>query len=368
MKVKMNKSREDQEEDIISEFIKDLDLSDARVKNRVFVECSKQELFQTSVGHQFLKSLLPEKLKEEFREEKKVLVTRNRYRKKLALIGSLTVILLGGIYVIIHVWNWKDGKDTVMAGSESPYQYAQNQFGDDLVNIDTEDEDGSSPSILILQFEELLEKTKEKHNPVEGNTYISDTYVIEKSNEGLLNQEELDQLSYEQLYLGLYEIYARHGRRFYDVNLQAYFDEKSWYVPMSEGTRFTEEVFNEYERLNIVAIKETMDHYENENMTAGYDYSSLAIEDMRTCLEKIYSIQKEYLYYYTITEYDGGTKEFQECFSDQKEQLVKGLKFSLLDTTLEEADNDTIRALFMNLAEAGYLVDGEFIQNNMGAL
>ena len=368
MKVNMKKSREDREEDIISEFIKELDLSDARVKERVLMECSKQELFQTSVGHQFLKSLLPEKLKEERHKEKKMLSTRKKRRKKLIIVGSLTVILIGGIYVTSHLFRLKEGKESTMAGSESHALFTQNQFIDNLVNIDAENEDGSSPSMLILQFEELFEKTNEKHNWAKGNTYINATYMIQNSDQALLNQDELDKLSYEQLYLGLYEIYARHGRRFYDTNLQAYFNEKSWYVPLAEGTQFSEEVLNEYERLNIIAIKETMDHYESENKGAAYDYSSLTIEDMRNCLEKIYSIQKEYLYYFTITEYDGGAKDFQQCFITQKERLQNEFKLSLLDANLEEADNDTIRALFMNLTEVGYLMDGEFVQNNMGAL
>ena len=389
IRVKMKKSREDQEEDVISEFIKDLDLSDASVKKRLFMECSRQELFETSVGKKFMQSLLPEKRMEELPEEKKKYSGWKQQRKKVAVIGSLCTVLLGGILVTIHIMELKMGKASAMSGLVSDHELDKMQgsqsFGneessgtEDLAEANfgepvepsnaVEDDVLTGQTELMLKFEEIFAKAKVEKELSGETTDFSDTYMIQESKNNRIKEEDLNQLSYEQLYIGLYEIYARHGRRFYDVNLQAYFNEKSWYVPISEDVRFTEDVLNEYERSNIIAIKEMMDRYEEENKVAVYDYSSITIDEMRNCLENIYKIQKNYLYGFTITKYYDGRQEFEQCFQSQKENLSKVLKVNLLNESIDQADDDKIRAMFMNLQEAGYLMDGEFVLNNMGAL
>lgn len=389
IRVKMKKSREDQEEDIISEFIKDLDLSDARVKKRLFMECSRQELFQTAVGKKFMQNLLPEKMKVELLEEKKKYSGWKQHGKKVAVIGSLCTVLFGGILVTFHIMEFKMGKANAMSGVVSDYELDQMRGGEDFgdeKNSETEDlgEDNFEETIkrsnamendvltgqteYTLKFEEIFAKTKEEKELSGKTTYFSDTYMVQESKNDRIKEEDLNQLSYEQLYIGLYEIYARHGRRFYDVNLQAYFNEKSWYVPIAEDVRFTEDVLNEYERSNIIAIKETMDRYEEENKVTVYDYSSITIDEMRNCLEDIYKIQKNYLYCFTITKYYDGRQDFEQCFQSQKENLSKVLKVDLLNESIDQADDAKIRAMFMNLQEAGYLMDGELVLNNMGAL
>ena len=55
------------------------------------------------------------------------------------------------------------------------------------------------------------------------------------------------------------EIYARHGRKFKDKDLQKYFDNCSWYYGFIEPGDFDESWLNEYEKKNVKVIKE----YEN---------------------------------------------------------------------------------------------------------
>ena len=53
---------------------------------------------------------------------------------------------------------------------------------------------------------------------------------------------------------GLNEIYARHGRKFNDPELQNYFNSQPWYTPVYTPDEFNaieNSVFNEYEKANV---------------------------------------------------------------------------------------------------------------------
>jgi len=58
------------------------------------------------------------------------------------------------------------------------------------------------------------------------------------------------------------EILARHGRRFKDNELQAYFDSKPWYTGYIEANDFNENILNEYESANMYFIKAFENDYD----------------------------------------------------------------------------------------------------------
>lgn len=60
-------------------------------------------------------------------------------------------------------------------------------------------------------------------------TAADEYYIIPYSNTRYLTDSDLDHLSEWDLKLARNEIYARHGRRFKDPDLQNYFDKQSWY-------------------------------------------------------------------------------------------------------------------------------------------
>ena len=62
-------------------------------------------------------------------------------------------------------------------------------------------------------------------------------------------------LSAHDLWLARNEIYARHGRRFNNTELQTYFDSKSWYKGTVNAADFNENVLNSYESANIKTIQ-----------------------------------------------------------------------------------------------------------------
>ncbi len=97
--------------------------------------------------------------------------------------------------------------------------------------------------------------------PVTVQAAVTDSdYVIPDSDSRYLCEADLEGLSDFEILLARNEIYAKHGRKFNNEELNAYFSSKSWYQPVVDGNDFTEEyasrVFNEYEMGNIAFIAE----------------------------------------------------------------------------------------------------------------
>lgn len=81
-------------------------------------------------------------------------------------------------------------------------------------------------------------------------------YILSYSADSYLTKEDLTNLSKEECRLARNEIYARHGRMFNDTNLQAYFDQCSWYQGIIEADQFDDSVLNDYEKSNLQLISE----------------------------------------------------------------------------------------------------------------
>ena len=79
--------------------------------------------------------------------------------------------------------------------------------------------------------------------------------IFPDSSERLLTQADVAGLSAWELQLARNEIYARHGRRFTNQELQAYFDGCSWYQGTIAPADFDEGVFNDVELANIAFLK-----------------------------------------------------------------------------------------------------------------
>lgn len=81
----------------------------------------------------------------------------------------------------------------------------------------------------------------------DDSEYNDSGYILPNSNSKKLTKSDLSGLSKSQLRLARNEIYARHGRRFDDSSLQAYFDSQSWYI----GTTDPEDFVDKYELSSI---------------------------------------------------------------------------------------------------------------------
>ncbi|WP_035764964.1 YARHG domain-containing protein [Butyrivibrio sp. NC2002] len=76
-------------------------------------------------------------------------------------------------------------------------------------------------------------------------------FIFEDSDKRFLTDDEVKNLSKDEIRIAINEIYARRGRAYETPELKEYFSSKSWYNPQYSKSEFSEEVFNEYEKANI---------------------------------------------------------------------------------------------------------------------
>ncbi len=81
-------------------------------------------------------------------------------------------------------------------------------------------------------------------------------YLVPDADTRYYTKEELSDLDKDQLRLARNEIYARHGRKFKDPELQEYFDGMEWYNGTIAPNDFDDDAeLNKYEKANIDLIK-----------------------------------------------------------------------------------------------------------------
>lgn len=83
---------------------------------------------------------------------------------------------------------------------------------------------------------------------------MGDYFVFPDSDKRYLTEEDVHEMDASYVRLGLNEIYARHGRKFNDIELQNYFSSQAWYTPEYTPDEFSAiegSVFNEYEKANV---------------------------------------------------------------------------------------------------------------------
>lgn len=82
-------------------------------------------------------------------------------------------------------------------------------------------------------------------------------YILPDSATKYLTDADIEGLTADELRLARNELYARHGRKFNDEELLAYFNGKSWYQGTIEPNNFDETSrFNDYEKKNLILIKD----------------------------------------------------------------------------------------------------------------
>lgn len=98
-------------------------------------------------------------------------------------------------------------------------------------------------------------KNGSNNNSSSSNSSASSDYVLPGSSNQYLSASDVKNLSSYQLMIARNEIYARHGRKFNDSELQTYFNSKSWYKGTVNPEDFSTSVFNDYEIKNIQLIQ-----------------------------------------------------------------------------------------------------------------
>ena len=84
----------------------------------------------------------------------------------------------------------------------------------------------------------------------QAQTSSAEGYIPESSQRAL-TESDVSGMSYDDLQMAINEIYARHGRKFNDPNIQAYFNSQSWYQGIISPEDFSNSVFSATESQNI---------------------------------------------------------------------------------------------------------------------
>lgn len=135
---------------------------------------------------------------------------------------------------------------------------------DEVFSSYAEDHEIDDSDTQVSEEEEKPEESDYQDDD-EGDTYIEDDlpgdppddmtgYIFPDSDSRYIKKKELKGLSQEECRIARNEIYARHGRKFTDASLQAYFDDQDWYVGWIEPDEFDESELNRYEKKNASTI------------------------------------------------------------------------------------------------------------------
>ena len=88
-----------------------------------------------------------------------------------------------------------------------------------------------------------------------NNNGLASEYIFWYSDKIRLQEEDISWLSKEELRAARNEIYARHGRKFDDPEIQERFNKCSWYQGTVDPDKFDDSVLSEIEKDNIKTIE-----------------------------------------------------------------------------------------------------------------
>lgn len=85
-------------------------------------------------------------------------------------------------------------------------------------------------------------------------------YMIKDSDSRIISKDDLEGFTAKECKIARNEIYARHGRKFQDEELQEYFNSRAWYNGTIEANNFSETMLNDIE----IANKDIIVEFEKE--------------------------------------------------------------------------------------------------------
>ena len=148
---------------------------------------------------------------------------------------------------------WENGDDDVydqilMSVSDDRQVLRVSYMG--VTEICTYNPDSTYSAQNAINFES---KTNSANNQGNGGSYYNE-FVFPYSDTQLLSAADVYYLSDWQLRIAINEIYARHGRKFKDKELQNYFNSLSWYSGIYEPAEFDkiqDGLLNDTEKKNL---------------------------------------------------------------------------------------------------------------------
>jgi predicted acylesterase/phospholipase RssA len=181
--------------------------------------------------------------------------------KIVAICWAVVVVLTIGISLLVVVPDWDKGSTSRRKSSH--VESVKSSDDDKDAEKSGEDESAAATGEEVTEATTqatTTEMTTQATTEEQAQTG-EDGYVIPDSDSRYLTEADLRGFSKEQLRLARNEIYARHGRRFKDDELQSYFNSKSWYTGTIDPDDFSESMLNEYEKANTALIKQEEDTF-----------------------------------------------------------------------------------------------------------
>lgn len=180
--------------------------------------------------------------------------------KMLAVIlGILIILMIVAITVLFLTNTTKQTSGKVNKASKQQ---------DTDVSKEVADEEDTYPEITLDDFSvgsDSGEQASLGDQYSAGDEITSEEssgdYLIADSDSRYLTEDDLVDLTSEELSLVRNEIYARHGYIFDNEDFQSYFESKGWYVPLYSKDSFPDDELNEFEKENAKFIRK----YEEEN-------------------------------------------------------------------------------------------------------
>lgn len=146
---------------------------------------------------------------------------------------------------------FKLSSDLITYGSELQVVYQDHGVFADIASNSSQ----WNGQTIVAKYINLNEE-ESTQAPTQAPTQAQSEYILPDSDRRYYTEAELSNLTQYELRLARNELYARHGRKFNDAALQAYFDSCSWYRGTIEASAFNDEkAFNVYEKANRDLIK-----------------------------------------------------------------------------------------------------------------
>ncbi len=114
---------------------------------------------------------------------------------------------------------------------------------------------GSCDHSEIVEVDNGIPDPNTPYYSDEGESLDTPQVMLENSSPDALSDADLYWMTPRQLRYAINEIYARHGRRFRDQSLQAWFDAQSWYTGTIDPDDFDEGLLTPLERANVQVLE-----------------------------------------------------------------------------------------------------------------
>ena len=171
------------------------------------------------------------------------------------VVGVVVAIIAAAIAAVAFImvdpmglFGGKTGRDAATTAASSPAASSTSAADTSAASTSAASTSAASSSAASI--------STQTHTPAPRGA--SSDYVIPDSDCTSYTADDIKamNLSVDELWYARNEIYARHGRKFQNETLQAYFNSKPWYTPEYSPDEFDDSVqLSSVERANAAAIK-----------------------------------------------------------------------------------------------------------------